>query len=190
MAYLVSQFLNWKLCLVTGDGQFRLQNSPLLGVLTWCTFIDCFQLSLPVLFLSPSSSDLNSPVPIPMHSPTPSPPKRSIYFFFPERFIYLPCLSPHCSQTSLFLVSFDLWIVALLSFPLQLWVSTYHVCLYWVWVTSLKMILSSSLYLSANFMMLFFNSWVILNFVNVPHSVYSLFSWRTSKLFPFSSYYE
>ena len=58
------------------------------------------------------------------------------------------------------------------------------------WVTSLRMIFSSSIHLPKSFINSFFNSWVVFHYVNVPHFLYPFFCWGTSGFFPASSYYK
>ena len=69
-------------------------------------------------------------------------------------------------------------------------ISEYILCVFVCdWVTSLRMIFSSSIHLPANFTnSLFFNSWVVLHCVF--HFLYPFLCWGTSGLFPAPDYYN
>ena len=58
------------------------------------------------------------------------------------------------------------------------------------WVTSLRIIISSSTHLPAKFMSWFFIRWIVFHCIDVPHFPYPFFSWGTSRLFLVSGYYE
>lgn len=63
---------------------------------------------------------------------------------------------------------------------------------FWNWVTSLKMIFSSFIHLSAKFMvsLFFLYSWIVSHGVYVLHFHYPLVNWTVFSLFSFPSYCE
>jgi hypothetical protein len=76
-------------------------------------------------------------------------------------------------------------------FCYRLLISEYIPCVFfYYWVISLRMILSSSIYLSVNFKVIVFNSLDIFHCVNVTHFLYLFLCWDTSELFPTSDYYK
>lgn len=76
--------------------------------------------------------------------------KRLFYFHFTVRFMHPSTLS--------YLAILGLFVVAwfFLRANIYLWVNTSHVCLFWVWVTSLCITFSGYVHLQANSLMSFF----------------------------------
>ena len=91
---------------------------------------------------------------------------KSLQFFLPRKIWVLP-LEP--SLLPSFSGSLDCNIVIIyVTANIHLWVLMYHVS-FLVWVTSLRMMFSSYIHLSSNFLMSLFNTQAIFHCTNIPH---------------------
>jgi hypothetical protein len=86
-----------------------------------------------------------------------------------------------------------IFILGIPSFGVNIYLSVraYQMCSFCYWVTSLRMIFSSSILLPLNFMMpLPFNSLVVHHCVNIPHFLCLFLFWSTAAIFPASAFHK
>ena len=118
------------------------------------------------------------------------------YKFTQEILFFSPSYVDSCVfllGSSLLSSYLGLWTIGWFSFALCLeaLMSEYILyLLFWFWVTSLNMMFSRSIHLSANFKMSLFLPLCSIPLCKCTTFSYSFFSWGASRLFPGSGYYR
>jgi hypothetical protein len=126
-----------------------------------------------------------SPWPLP---PSFLPPSASYFYFIPPPSLLseIQTSSPVSSFLGLWSVAWYLYFMA----NIHLLVSTYHVCPWGLCYLTQDDILKFYSFTWKIHDVLVSNCWIVFHCVDVPHFLYSFFSWGTSRLFPVSACYE